>query len=258
MNSIACIVLPTYNEAENVRVVIPRIFEQADKVPTHDLHVVVVDDNSPDGTAAVVREFMSTFPNLHLSTGEKRGLGEAYKRGIAYALKDLHADLIFEMDADLQHDPSLLPLFVTLANNGFSLVIGSRFVTGGTTPNFPGHRKLISLLGTWLVRLFGGLPALTDCTSGYRCIKADVVARCDLRGLATRGYSFQSSLLCELIRNGARVIEVPIVFHEREQGESKLSLPDQIEFLSNLLRLRFKRSSQAVDRLARDKEESIR
>jgi dolichol-phosphate mannosyltransferase len=247
MKSIGCIVLPTYNEAENVRVIIPRIFEQAGKIPTHDLHVVVVDDNSPDGTAAVVREFMDTFPNLHLLTGEKRGLGEAYKRGMAHALKELHADLIFEMDADLQHDPLLLPLFVMLANNGFSLVIGSRFVSGGATPNFPRHRKLISLLGTWLVRLFGGLPALRDCTSGYRCIKADVVAKCDLRGLVTRGYSFQSSLLCELIRNGARVIEVPIVFHERKQGKSKLSFRDQIDFLLNLFRLRFRRPSRAVN-----------
>jgi len=241
MNKIGCVVLPTYNEAENVRVVIPRIFEQAIKIPTHDLHVVVVDDNSPDGTAAVVREFMGTFPNLHLVTGEKKGLGEAYKRGMAHAMKELQADLIFEMDADLQHDPSLLPLFVILANNGFSLVIGSRFISGGVTPNFPWHRKLISLFGTWLVRLFGSLQALTDCTSGYRCIKADVIAKCDLRGLATRGYSFQSSLLCELIRNGARVIEVPIVFHERKRGESKLSFRDQIEFLLNLFRLRFKR-----------------
>jgi len=241
MNKIGCVVLPTYNEAENVRVVIPRIFEQAIKIPTHDLHVVVVDDNSPDGTAAVVREFMGTFPNLHLVTGEKKGLGEAYKRGMAHAMKELQADLIFEMDADLQHDPSLLPLFVILANNGFSLVVGSRFISGGVTPNFPWHRKLISLFGTWLVRLFGGLQALTDCTSGYRCIKADVIAKCDLRGLATRGYSFQSSLLCELIRNGARVIEVPIVFHERKRGEYKLSFRDQIEFLLNLFRLRFKR-----------------
>jgi dolichol-phosphate mannosyltransferase len=241
MNKIGCVVLPTYNEAENVKVVIPRIFEQAIKIPSHVLHVLVVDDNSPDGTAAVVRNFMDTFPNLHLLTGERKGLGEAYKRGMAHALKELQADLIFEMDADLQHDPSLLPLFVTLANNGFSLVIGSRFVCGGATPNFPWQRRLISIVGTWLVRLFGGLSSLRDCTSGYRCIEADVFARCDLRGLASRGYSFQSSLLCELIRNGARVIEVPIVFEERKQGESKLSLRDQIEFVLNLFRLRFKR-----------------
>jgi dolichol-phosphate mannosyltransferase len=241
MKSIGCIVLPTYNEAENVRVVIPGIFEQAGKIPTHDLHVVVVDDSSPDGTATVIQEFMNVYPSLHLLTGEKKGLGEAYKRGMAYALKELEADLIFEMDADLQHDPSLLPLFVTLANKGFGLVIGSRFISGGATPNFPWYRKLISLSGTRLVRLFGGLQALTDCTSGYRCMKAEIVAKCDLSGLASRGYSFQSSLLCELIRNGARVIEVPIVFQERKRGESKLSLRDQIEFLLNLFRLRFKR-----------------
>jgi dolichol-phosphate mannosyltransferase len=108
-------------------------------------------------------------------------------------------------------------------------------------PNLPWHRKLISHLGTWLVRLFGGLQPLTDCTSGYRCIKADVFAKCDARALATWGYSFQSSLLCELIRKGARVIEVPIVFQERKRGESKLSFRDQIEFLLNLFRLRFKR-----------------
>lgn len=237
MHKIACVCLPTYNEAANVKIVIPRIFQQAVEIPTHDLHVVVIDDNSPDGTSTVVREMMAGFPNLRLLTGEKRGLGEAYKRGMAYALTQLHADLIFEMDADLQHDPSLLPSFTKLANDGFSLVIGSRFISGGSVLNFPWHRKLISLLGTRLVRLFGGLQPLTDCTSGYRCIRADLLAKCDLRGLAAWGYSFQSALLCELIRNGARVVEVPIVFHERKQGESKLSLRDQTEFLVNLFKL---------------------
>jgi dolichol-phosphate mannosyltransferase len=215
-------------------------------IATHDLHVVVVDDDSPDGTSEVIRGLMTTFPNLHLSTGKKKGLGEAYKRGIAYASNELGADLILQMDADFQHDPGLLPLFVTLTNYGFSLVIGSRFVSGGATPNFPWYRKVISLTGTWLVRQFGNLPPLTDCTSGYRCIKAQVVRKCDLSGLATRGYSFQSSLLCELLRNGARVIEVPIIFNERQRGTSKLSFQDQVEFLSNLPKLRNKASDLAV------------
>jgi dolichol-phosphate mannosyltransferase len=241
MSDIACVVLPTYNEAENVKILLPRIFEQAGRIPTHDLHVVVVDDNSPDGTAETVRQLMASFPNLHLSQGCKNGLGEAYKRGIGYALSELHADLVFEMDADLQHDPTLLPLFATLANHGFSLVIGSRFISGGATLNFPWYRRLISVTGTWLVHTLGGLPALTDCTSGYRCIKGQLLEKCDLSGLATRGYSFQSSLLCELIRNGARVIEVPIIFEERKRGTSKLSLRDQIEFVSNLPRMRFRR-----------------
>lgn len=243
MNKIACVCLPTYNEAANVKIVIPRIFQQAIKIPTHDLHVTVVDANSPDGTATVVRELMDGYPNLHLLTAEKRGLGDAYKRGMAYALTQLQADLIFEMDADLQHDAALLPSFTNLANDGFGLVIGSRFITGGSVLNFPWHRKLISLLGTRLVRLFGRLEPLTDCTSGYRCIRADLLAKCDLSGLATRGYSFQSALLCELIRNGARVVEVPIVFHERAQGESKLSLRDQTEFLLNLFKLRSTRTA---------------
>jgi dolichol-phosphate mannosyltransferase len=241
MNSVGCIVLPTYNEAENVAEIIPQIFEQARKITTHDLHVVVVDDNSPDGTGVAVRDLMAQFPNLYLLTGEKKGLGEAYKKGMAFALDELHADLIFQMDADLQHDPSVLPVFVALANHGFSLIIGSRFVPGGATPDFAWDRKLISVTGTWLVRLFGGLPALRDCTSGYRCIKSEVFAKCDFKELASRGYSFQSSLLCELMRNGARVIEVPIVFEKRKRGNSKLSFQDQTEFLTNLPRLLFKR-----------------
>ena len=242
MKRVACIVLPTYNEAENAKVVIPCIFAQAERIPTHDLHVVVIDDNSPDGTAAVVRNFMTTFPNLHLLTGDKKGLGDAYQRGMAYAMKALQPDLMFEMDADLQHDPTLLPSFVALANSGFSLVIGSRFISGGATPNFGWYRTLISLSGTWLVRLFGGLPALAR--TAHRAIvvfKPMSSGKCDLRGLATRGYSFQSSLLCELIRNGARVTELPIIFRERTRGKSKLSFRDQTEFLTNLFRMRLRR-----------------
>jgi dolichol-phosphate mannosyltransferase len=241
MDKTACVVLPTYNETENIKVVIPLIFKQAENILTHQLHVVVADDNSPDGTAESVRQLMATFPNLHLSSGEKKGLGEAYKRGIAFALQEVCPDIVFEMDADLQHDPALLPLFVVLANFGFSLVIGSRFLPSGSTPNFPWYRRLISLVGTRLVRIFGRLPALTDCTSGFRCIKADVLAKCNLAGLASRGYAFQSSLLCELIRNGARVVEIPILFDERKWGSSKLSLSDQMEFLSNLLKMRFRK-----------------
>jgi len=240
LRPIACIVLPTYDERENVEELLPRIFARAAQIPTHALHVLVVDDSSPDGTADAVRRLMTPYPNLHLSMGTKQGLGEAYKRGMAYALRQLRADLILEMDADLQHDPALLPSLVSLAHEGYGLVIGSRFASGGATPNFGWYRRLISLSGTWLVRLFGGLTSLTDCTSGYRCIRADVLARCSLQGLATRGYSFQAALLCELIRNGARVTELPIVFHERKRGESKLAFRDQAEFLLNLVKLRIK------------------
>jgi dolichol-phosphate mannosyltransferase len=235
---IACIVLPTYNEAENLPILLPLIFQQAEKINTHEVHVLVVDGNSPDGTAAIVREAMRETPRLHIISGEKKGLGEAYKCGFAYALAELRPELILQMDADLQHDPAMLPEFLARANKGFSLVIGSRFVPGGAIPNFPWHRRLISLTGTWLVRRFAGIPPIHDCTSGYRCIRAELLPRCDLARLSTRGYSFQSSLLCELVRNGARVLEIPIIFSERRTGKSKLSLRDQVEFLVNLFRLR--------------------
>lgn len=241
MKKKACVILPTYNEFENIPTIIPLIFAQAHKVDTHELHILIVDDNSPDGTQDAVKECMKKFTNLHLITGEKRGLGEAYKRGIAYAIETLNSDLVFQMDADLQHDPGLIPLFITLSNCGFSLIIGSRFVTGGSTPNFSLRRKLLSVLGNWLVRLFAGLPRIHDCTSGYRCIKSELIKKCEFSHLPTTGYSFVSSLLIELIRNEARVIEIPITFSSRIYGESKLSFRDQFEFLVNLVKIRFRK-----------------
>lgn len=238
----ACVILPTYNEAENVRVLIPAIFARTEGLKSHELHVVVVDDESPDGTAAAVRELQGRYPCLHLVTGRKRGLGEAYKRGMSWAMKRLEPELVLQMDADLQHPPELIPLFIALAGYGFTLVIGSRFAPGGSTPEFSLRRRVMSLFGNWLIRLLGGLPRLHDCTSGFRCIDAKVLRRCDLSFLSTRGYSFQSSLLCELLRNGARPIEVPMEFGRRAYGESKLSLRDQIEFLANILKIRFRRS----------------
>src|SRR5208337_4322061 len=161
---IACIVLPTFNEAENVPTVLSGIFSQADAIPTHELHVLVVD--------------------------------------------------------------------------------GSRFAPGGAIPGLPWYRRLISLAGTRLVRWFGGIPPIRDCTSGYRVIRADLIPHCDLEHLSTRGYSFQSSLLCELLRNGARLVETPIIFSGRAHGESKLSFLDQWEFVVNLFRLRLLKTAR--------------
>lgn len=237
MNKRACIVMPTYNEAANLRELMPRILQEAEKIPTHELHVLVVDDNSPDGTGLMVAEWVRQNPRIHLLSGDKVGLGEAYKRGIAHAIAILSPELIIQMDADQQHDPSLLPLFVNLTQYGFTLVIGSRFAPGAGEPALSFRRRLISVLGTALVRLAAGLPRLHDCTSGYRCISTKTWMQCDLRALATRGYSFQSSLISELMRNGARVVEIPILFGPRAHGTSKLSLRDQIEFLTNLGRL---------------------
>jgi dolichol-phosphate mannosyltransferase len=229
--------MPTYNEAANLPELLPRLFEQQSRIASHELHILVVDDNSPDGTGSVVAEWMKQKACIHLLRGEKKGLGDAYKRGIAHAIAILDPELILQMDADQQHDPDLIPLFISLSQYGFSLIIGSRFAPGAGKPALTFRRRLISRVGTALVRLAAGLPRLADCTSGYRCIRADLFAKCDLKPLATRGYSFQSSLLSELLRNGARVVEIPILFAPRVHGTSKLSLGDQMEFVTNLFRL---------------------
>jgi len=237
---VACVILPTYNEVENVTQVIPAVFQQAAKISgSHELHVLVVDDDSPDGTHAAVKELQRKYKNLHVIGGLKRGLGDAYKRGIKYALKYLSPDVIIQMDADGQHDPEKLPQFIALSNSGISLVIGSRLAPGGETPDFSLWRKFLSHFGNWLIRSLGGVRKIHDCTSGFRCIKADVVKECDLTRLSTRGYSFQSSLLCELVRHNATFIEVPILFKPRMHGNSKLAFRDQLEFLLNIVKMRF-------------------
>jgi dolichol-phosphate mannosyltransferase len=244
MRKVACVILPTYNEAENIGIIIPWLFRQESKIPSHELHVLVVDDNSPDGTQREVRKCMKNFSNLHMINGQKKGLGTAYMRGIEHAVKILNPDVILQMDADLQHSPDLIPLFITLTTNGFSLVIGSRFIAGGSTPDFSLTRRLQSIFGNWLIRFLGGLPRIHDCTSGYRCINTELLKRCDLSFLSTRGYTFLSSLLFELLRNGAQVIEVPITFHDRTQGKSKLSFRDRLEFLVNIFKIRFRKSEE--------------
>jgi dolichol-phosphate mannosyltransferase len=237
---VACVILPTYNEVENVTQVIPAVFQQAAKISgSHELHVLVVDDDSPDGTYAAVEKLQRQYKNLHVIGGMKRGLGDAYKRGIKYALKHLSPDVIIQMDADGQHDPEKLPQFIALSNSGISLVIGSRLAPGGETPDFSLWRKFLSHFGNWLIRSLGGVRKIHDCTSGYRCIKADVVKKCDLTRLSTRGYSFQSSLLSELLRNNATFIEIPILFKPRMHGISKLAFRDQLEFLLNIVKIRF-------------------
>ena len=242
----ACVVLPTYNEADNIESITKAIFATQSNIDTHQLYVIVVDDNSPDGTQEIIKKQMKQFPRLHLVTGNKVGLGDAYKRGFAFATSTFKPDLMLQIDADGQHDPTLIPKFINLANDGFSLVIGSRFVPGGSTPGFSYWRKFLSIVGNFLIRHLGKASNVQDCTSGFRCIKANLFPKCNLDGLSTRGYSFQSSLVCELIRNGAKPIEVPIIFRDRVTGQSKLALKDQIEFLVNVTKITFRYSEDFI------------
>lgn len=235
-----CFVLPTYNEVTNIKTSILSIFAQTKILNNHKVFVLVVDDNSPDGTQKVVKDLMKKHKNLKMITGEKRGLGEAYKRGFDFALSDLKADIVFQMDSDGQHDAKLIPNFLHYFDQGFELIIGSRFVVGGSTPEFSLRRKLLSRLGNLLVRYVSGVSSIKDCTSGYRCISASLLKKENIKLLSATGYAFQSSLLCELHSQGAKSIEIPINFTARLSGKSKLSLKDQVEFLLNITRLGFR------------------
>ena len=175
MNPVACIVLPTYNEAENLKILLPEIFRQQERIPSHQLHVLVVDDNSPDGSARVVEEFRSRFPFLHIMHGAKRGLGDAYKRGISHAMAFLRPALIVNMDADLQHDAALLPDMIGACNQGYTLVIGSRYVRGGQASSLSSWRLLLSQTGNSLIRWAADLK-VRDCTSSYRAIRSRFTA----------------------------------------------------------------------------------
>ena len=238
----ACIVLPTYNEAQNLPILIPSIFDQFSDLPTHELHVLVVEDRSPDGTANVVLDLQQTYPHLHLLQGIKIGLGDAYRRGFKHTLSTLKPDLVFQMDADLQHDPGLIPHFIRMINSGYNVVIGSRFVKGGATPGYSRLRRCQSRAGSYLIQRLMGVKGVRDCTSGYRCIDAGLLAKCSFEEFASDGFAFQSQLLSELIRKGAKVIEIPITFKRREHGHSKLTYRDRIDFLKNLMVFRFRRA----------------
>ena len=246
MKPIACIILPTYNEAENIESVVTAIFEQQDVIKSHDLHVLVVDGNSTDGTEKVVKFLQNKYYNLHLINEDKKGIAEAYKSGIQYAVNEMDPELLFEMDADGQHDPSLIPTFISLANHGFSLVIGSRFAQGGDSPNFTFVQKAYSLFGNWLVRVLGGVPRIRDCTSGYRCIKTSLIKKCNMDFEGHSGYTFQSSFLFELVKNGAKVVEVPIIFANRMAGETKLTKEDRNEFIMNIIKMRYRQSEEFI------------
>lgn len=225
------IVMPTYNEADNLHLMIPAIAAKRDSLPEHDIQLLIVDDNSPDGGAQVVLDFMPRYDWLHLLQGKKAGLGAAYVRGLSYALNTLAPDVLMEMDADFSHDPADIERLLKGVEAGHDFVIGSRYVQGGKIPeNWGFHRRLNSQLGNLVTRYVAGIPRVRDCTAGFRAIRADLLRQVDLNGLNVQGYAFQIALLYQAVRLGARTLEIPVNFIDRTIGDSKLGLSDIIEF----------------------------
>ncbi len=219
------VVLPTYREAENIATVLRRI-RAADRAA----HVLVVDDASPDGTADLALAMGEELGGVDvLRRPGKAGLGSAYRDGFAWGL-DRGFEAFVEMDSDLSHDPSALPDLVAPLGQGLDVVVGSRYVPGGSMPNWGMHRKALSRAGNvyaaWLLRL-----DVTDATSGYRAYSANILRRIDLGAVRADGYGFQIEMVYRAVLAGGRVTEVPIRFVDRVEGRSKMSMRIIVEAL---------------------------
>lgn len=211
------IIIPTYNERENVRVLLPKISHM---VP--NARIWVVDDNSPDGTASEVRSLAQEYPQISLIVRQKKeGLGRAYTDALARARKEDFRAVVL-MDADGSHDPKYLPVLLNKISE-YGLVIGSRYVSGGKTPGWETWRRLLSSGGNIYAKLLTGLP-VRDITAGFYAIRKDVLDKLDLETVSAAGYAFQIQMKYRIITvHGARASEIPITFLERREGESKLS-----------------------------------
>ena len=210
------IIIPTYNERENLAALLDAVFAQVPRVD-----VLVVDDSSPDGTGEIADELAAREPRIHvMHRTEKEGLGKAYVAGFKWALAR-HYRFVFEMDCDFSHRPEHLPEFLE-AVEGADLVLGSRRVEGGGTEGWGLSRKLISWGGSWYARSVLGLP-YRDLTGGFKCFRREVLEAVELDGLLSYGYCFQIELTYRAHLKGFRVREIPIVFPDRTRGESKMS-----------------------------------
>ncbi len=210
------VIIPTYNEAQNLPQIVPAILRQDQR-----LEVLVVDDNSPDGTGDLADRMAATKPRVHvLHRPAKEGLGRAYIAGFRWALARGY-DAVFEMDADFSHDPSYLSEFLH-AIEDHDLVVGSRYATGVNVINWPISRLLLSLGANLYARLVTGLP-LTDLTSGFKCFRREVLEAINLDQVRSNGYAFQIEMNFRAWRKGFRITEVPIIFHDRVEGHSKMN-----------------------------------
>jgi dolichol-phosphate mannosyltransferase len=210
------IVIPTYNEKENILKIIPAI-----KRCMKGAHILVVDDKSPDGTGAAVKALARADKSVRLiERAGKFGLGTAYVEGFRYALKNKY-DYIFEMDADFSHNPQYIPDFME-AMKGCDLAIGSRYMNGISVVNWPIRRLVLSKFANLYARTITGMP-LTDCTSGFKCYKRSVLESLDLDNVNSDGYAFQIEMHFKAWKKGFRIRELPIIFVDRHAGSSKMS-----------------------------------
>lgn len=229
------IILPTYKEKGNIEKLISILEEEIfPKIKNHDMHILVADDNSPDGTGDEVKKLMKKWKNLNLNMDEKKGLGAAYVRAMTYAIDKLKADIMFEMDADFFHDPKKIPEFLKKIDNGYDMVIGTRYSGGGSIPgNWGLNRKAYSILGNLLVRTIFTRFYIHDWTGGYRALRKEVFLKEKDELAKYKGYTFQVAFLFKSVRDGFKVAEIPFHATDRVLGHSKIA---PAEYIINLLK----------------------
>lgn len=233
------VVIPTYNERENIGPLLQRILDMP------RFRILVVDDNSPDGTAEIVMGMAQADPRVGLlSRPGKLGLGTAYIAGFRRALAE-GASYIYEMDADFSHDPRYLPDLLEATETRYDLTVGSRYVHGGGTADWGAGRKFISRGGNIYARLILGLPVM-DATGGFRCYRRRVLEMLDLNAIRSNGYSFQIEMVYRTLQAGFQVGEVPIIFPDRRVGRSKMSRRIVFEALLTVWRLRLNRPAPVL------------
>ncbi len=231
------VLLPTYNERDNVCLLIDAVFRNLSH-SAYDLHILVVDDNSPDGTGYLVKDITKVNDHVHLlSRSGKFGIGSAYTDGLKWCRSDLSPDVIVQMDADFSHDPQYLSNLVEGILEGYDVVLGSRYIRGGGSVSWPWHRKLMSRVANLMVRLTLGIKK-KDATSGFRALSKRAVNSLLDFTLSSKSYSFQIESLFLYYKLRLSIEEVPIFFLGRKKGRTKLSIPDIIGFVYLLIRMR--------------------
>jgi dolichol-phosphate mannosyltransferase len=212
----ALVIIPTYNESENIEKIVPLVLDQDSSI-----HVLIVDDNSPDGTGRIADEMAKKDGRFFVIHREKKsGLGTAYIAGFKFALEKGY-DLIFEMDCDFSHDPKYVPHFLKAIQEA-DLVLGSRYIDGVNVINWPMSRLLLSYYANVYSRLVTGLP-VKDATSGFKCFRREVLEAIDLDRVKSNGYSFQIEMSFRAWKKGFKIKEIPIIFEDRKVGQSKMS-----------------------------------
>jgi len=241
------VVIPTYNERQNIGATIDGIEAIVSKIwPKHQLEILVIDDNSPDGTAELVKAKGQEFGNVKLLPNqEKQGLGAAYVKAFKYAMAKLGADAVFEYDADGSHQPQYLPGMINELDKGADVVVGSRYVPGGSMPdNWGINRKLISYFGNFIARSVLWAWQYKDMTSGFRVTKTEWLKQIDLDNLLSRQFAYKIHLYYALHRLGAKIVEFPIDFIDRSKGKSKFPRNNIIDSLRVVFTLRWRQNEK--------------